>query len=298
MPCRCPIAVDGFRGDGDRFAMRFRCRRSCRREPSVSSNHMVLALKLILTPLLVATASLVQRRWGGSIGGLVAGLPLTSAPVSAFLAVEHGRMFAARAASGTLLGLTAMSAFCAAYARVATRASWITAAAVGLLACAATTLIAACLPQHLLLAALITFPALVAFIPLIGRSVGGRPQRRAPWWDIPGRMVLATSIVFVITCTASLLGSKWSGLLSTLPVYALVMGVFSHRHGGPAAAHSFLRGVAVGALGAAAFLLLVGALVEQTSLGVTYVVASLASISVAALSQVIMNALDRTMSAN
>jgi hypothetical protein len=259
---------------------------------------MVLALKLILTPLLVATASLVQRRWGGAIGGLVAGLPLTSAPVSAFLAVEHGRSFAARAAAGTLLGLTAMSAFCAAYARVAARASWPTAAAVGLLACAATTLVAACLPQDLLLAALITFPVLVAFIPLIGRAVGDRTQRRVPWWDIPGRMILATSIVFVITGTASFWGSKWSGLLSTLPVYALVMGVFSHRHDGPAAAQSFLRGVAVGALGAAAFLLLVGALIERAPLSVAYVVAGVASISVAALSQVIVNASDRTMSAN
>lgn len=82
---------------------------------------MLVPLKVTLTPFLIAVASMAQRRWGGAIGGLVAGLPLTSAPVSVFLAVEHGPAFAARAAIGTLLGISAMSAFCACYARAAAR---------------------------------------------------------------------------------------------------------------------------------------------------------------------------------
>ena len=40
---------------------------------------IILTLKLELTPLLIAVASLVQRRWGGPLGGLIAGLPLTAA---------------------------------------------------------------------------------------------------------------------------------------------------------------------------------------------------------------------------
>ena len=58
----------------------------------------MLSLKLVLTPLLIAAASLAQRKWGGLAGGLIAGLPLTSAPVSVFLALEHGPAFAAHAA--------------------------------------------------------------------------------------------------------------------------------------------------------------------------------------------------------
>jgi hypothetical protein len=84
----------------------------------------IFALKLTLTPLLIATASVAQRKWGATVGGLVAGLPLTSAPVSVFLAVEHGPTFAARAATGTLLGVTAMSAFCVAYTKAAKRWDW------------------------------------------------------------------------------------------------------------------------------------------------------------------------------
>ena len=60
-------------------------------------------LKLILTPLLVGAATIAARRWGQSIGGWFAGLPLTSGPVAVFLAIERGPEFARRAAEATLL---------------------------------------------------------------------------------------------------------------------------------------------------------------------------------------------------
>lgn len=245
-----------------------------------------LVLKLTLTPLLIASASMAQRRWGGVIGGLVAGLPLTSAPVSAFLAVDHGPEFAAHAATGTLLGVPAMSAFCFAYAKASARRSWRTSAWVALSVCAALTVLASQVPQTLVAASLVTFPALVALIVAIGRPAATSEAPTAPpRWDMPARMVVATALVLAITGAASALGPKWSGLLSTLPVYALVMGAFTHAHGGHAAAHAFLRGVAVGAIGSATFLVAVVALVEHASLLVTYSVAVLASVGGAALSQ-------------
>src|SRR5882724_10189950 len=71
----------------------------------------ILPLKLVVTPLLIAAATLVARRWGHGVGGWLAGFPLTSAPVSVFLAIEQGPDFAAGAATGTLLGLTALAVF-------------------------------------------------------------------------------------------------------------------------------------------------------------------------------------------
>jgi len=247
-----------------------------------------LALKITLTPLLIAAASLAQRRWGGAVGGLIAGLPLTSAPVSVFLALEHGPAFAAHAATATMLGVNAMSAFCVAYAKAsAGRSPWFSAAA-GLLACLVVTMIASSLPQQASAAAAITFPTLVLLVILSGRPSDVRARTSAPpWWDVPARMPVATLIVLLITAAAGWLGATWSGLLSTLPVYALVMGMFSHTHSGPHAAQTFLRGVTVGAIGAASFLLAVALLVERASLFATYSVAVVASIAVAGLSQAI-----------
>lgn len=218
----------------------------------------------------------------------MAGLPLTSAPVSVFLAVEQGPPFAAKAAIGTLWGVIAMSAFCVGYARIAARASWRLSAPIALALCLSITAIASFLPQEPAVAALITFPALLFLAWFVGRAPESRePKGITPWWDIPARMVVATAIVLLITGAATFLGATWSGLLSTLPVYALVMGAFSHAHGGAAAAQFFLRGVAVGALGAAMFLFVVANQVESASLIVTYCSASVASIGLAAVSQAI-----------
>jgi hypothetical protein len=53
-----------------------------------------LVLKLVLTPLLIGAASLAGRRWGPAIAGWLVGLPLTSAPVALFLALDLGIGFA------------------------------------------------------------------------------------------------------------------------------------------------------------------------------------------------------------
>ncbi|EPO5264916.1 hypothetical protein [Providencia rettgeri] len=51
----------------------------------------LFVFKIVITPLLLLTASLAARRWGESIGGLIVGLPLTSGPISFFFALEYGQ---------------------------------------------------------------------------------------------------------------------------------------------------------------------------------------------------------------
>jgi hypothetical protein len=80
----------------------------------------LLLTKLILTPLVILAALWVARRWGDAFGGWLAGLPLTSAPVAAFLAVEHGPAFAAAASAGSVAAVASQASFCMAY----TAASW------------------------------------------------------------------------------------------------------------------------------------------------------------------------------
>jgi hypothetical protein len=72
-----------------------------------------LALKLVVTPVLVGVASLAGRKWGSEIGGWLVGIPFTSGPIAFFLALDAGRHFAAAhrleggaSAVGVLRGLT------------------------------------------------------------------------------------------------------------------------------------------------------------------------------------------------
>src|SRR5262249_17539709 len=82
--------------------------------PDVVKDHptmTLLVLKLVATPILIVGATLAGRRWGGAVSGWLVGLPLTSGPVSLFLALQHGRHFAARAAVGSVAGVIGEAAF-------------------------------------------------------------------------------------------------------------------------------------------------------------------------------------------
>jgi hypothetical protein len=240
----------------------------------------VFGLKLVITPLLIAGATLAGRRWGPGVSGWVAGFPLTSGPVSVFLALEQGPGFAAQAAVGTLLGLAAMAAFCLVYSRTAPRVGWLPGMVAGVATFFASALVLA-------QAALPVVPAFGLVCLLLAGITVAMPQLAAPagpagppWWDLPLRMATATTVVLGLTAVAALLGPRLTGFLSPFPVFALVMGVFTHRVHGPAAAARLLRWVVIGSFAFAAFFLVVGAVLDRLGIGGTYLAATAAALTV------------------
>ena len=99
-----------------------------------------LALKLVLTPILVGAASLAGRRWGSAVGGWLIGIPFTSGPIAFFLALSPGPRFAAEAALGIMAGAISQAAFCLAYAWTAQRSTWIASMLAATAAFSATTI--------------------------------------------------------------------------------------------------------------------------------------------------------------
>jgi hypothetical protein len=82
----------------------------------------------------------------------------------------------------------------------------------------------------------------------LGRSTTRTcPVRQAPRWDIPVRMLVATAVTFAITA-APFIGPLLAGLLSPLPVFGIVLAVFSHHAHGPTAAIGVLDGLVIGLL--------------------------------------------------
>src|SRR5262245_47957759 len=89
-------------------------------------------LRILLAPALIGAASLAGRRWGPAVSGWLVGLPLTSAPVTFLLALEHGATFAASVALGTLAGTISQTLFAVMYAWLARRRQpWLVAFAGG-----------------------------------------------------------------------------------------------------------------------------------------------------------------------
>jgi hypothetical protein len=59
-------------------------------------------------------------------------------------------------------------------------------------------------------------------------------------------VVVATALVLGLTGLAPYVGARWSGLLSTYPVFAAVLAGFSHHARGSGAAIQVLRGLLTG----------------------------------------------------
>jgi hypothetical protein len=207
-----------------------------------------ILIELVLAPALVAISTMVARRWGSRVGGVVSAFPAIVGPVVLILALAHGEAFAARAAEGTLLGLLSLAAFALAYGRLARGYGWRGCAAGGWAAAALAALLAgvavggAGSPVGLLVATggiALAWRALPATVP---EPMTTTPRRGA----IAARMASAALLVALLSAAAGALGAVAGGMLAALPVLACVLAVFTHREHGGLQAIALLRGMLAG----------------------------------------------------
>jgi hypothetical protein len=243
----------------------------------------LLVFKLVATPLLLLAASLAVRRWGEAIGGLMVGFPLTSGPISVFLALEHGPAFAARATAGSLVATAAQAAFCLAFCRLAPR-GWpaALAGACATFAVVAVLLQSAGLPETGLF--LIAVLAVALALRLTRGKITRRGRLDSPWWDLPSRMVLIAGLVVGVTLIAPYVGPEASGVLASFPFMAIILAVFAQRMVGHEAAQQLMRGMVTGLLGFAAFFYVLSLTLPRVSLPIAYGSAILCTLAIQAVS--------------
>lgn len=245
---------------------------------------MLLAFKLLATPLLIGSVTLASRRWGPNVAGLFIGLPLTSGPISLILALNYGPEFASRAAVASLVGEISVCIFCLAYSLTSARHHWPASAAIGI----SSFLIATALWNQFSWSLPAAFLLLLAVIWLVSRWISGTASAVAtsqpPAWDLPARMLVAAGFVILLTTSAQGLGPQLSGLLSPFPVFGVVLASFTHHQQGPAAAAGLLRGVVIGSLAYGGFFLMAGVCLTRLPLGWTYLLAIIAALGFSGLS--------------
>jgi hypothetical protein len=245
---------------------------------------LVALLELVLAPALVGAATLAARRWGEAIGGLVSAFPAIVGPVLLIAAHEHGGAFAARTASGTLLGLVALSGFALAYGRTALRAGWRASLAAGWATAGAIAVLLGAVeagPLAGLVAATLSLLAARRALPSAAAPRATTPAR-APRCDLAVRMVLTAALVVTLTAAASRLGPVMGGVLAALPVLASILAVFTHEQRGAQAVVFLLRGMLSGMAGFVVFCAVVAVLVDRAGVGATFTVAALAAVCVQA----------------
>ena len=222
----------------------------------------LIVFKLVLPPLLILLGSLAARRWGGAIGGWLVGLPLTSGPVAAFLAIQYGPEFAARATNGSLIGAAAQACFSLAYALLASRGAAI-AVIGGTAAYTGASFLILAWPLPLWGCFAVALATLIAAIRWIPHRAPLRAVLSPPWWDLPARMALATALVVALTAAAAVVGPRGAGVLASFPVFGIILTVFAHRMKGPAMATQVLRGMVFALFGFAAFFFALGSALPQ-----------------------------------
>jgi hypothetical protein len=252
---------------------------------------MSLGLKILLTPVLIAAASLAGRRWGTTISGWLVGLPFTTGPVVFFLALDHGNQFAAAAATGTLAAAISEVAFCTTYAFCAFRLKWPLSLLAAVLAFAVSTFLLRFLhlppvPLYLLAGAFLALGLYIMTVVLspFRRSPSHQVEEAViyPSWDLPARMVIATVFVVLLTGIAPLLGPQLAGLLAPFPLYASILVTFAHQQRGPAAAGGVLRGLLLGLFAFATCFFVLALVLPVAGIGVSFALAILAMLTVQA----------------
>ncbi|GAB1469876.1 hypothetical protein MASR2M66_07530 [Chloroflexota bacterium] len=251
----------------------------------------VLALKLILAPIIIGSASLAGRRWGPAVSGWIVGMPLTSGPVVFFVALSHGASFAESSALGVLSGGISLVLYALTYAWLATRFAWHVSIFGSFLVFSISTLILQNVSIPLLIIAPVVTLAIVAGLTFMPKGDVEPGNSQLSRWDIPARIFIGTSFILLLTGVAPLIGSRMTGLLTTIPLYITILSIFAHRDYGPAAAAHTLRGLLYGMFAFTGFFLVLSLLIEKMSLGGSFGLAALTALAVQGLSLFILRKL-------
>lgn len=215
----------------------------------------MLAIKLLLVPGFLLLISWASARWGASVAGWLAGLPVVAGPILYILSIEQGSSFAAVAASASLSAVFASVSFSVVYSHVALKHQWPVAIIAALIAWLLVALVLSAASGNILVHGGIALGTLLVApfaFPQVASELPGRTISRA---EICLRMLSGACLTFSVSLAASDVGAKWSGLLSVFPVLGIVLAVFSHRNQGAYFTTALLRAMARGLYSFATFCL-------------------------------------------
>jgi len=215
-----------------------------------------LGAMIVVTHTIRHLSGWLGERWGG----LLIGLPISTALTLLYCLWERGPNYAATAAQAGLLGVGAAVAFAVAAARSLSRSRRL---ALSVAAGTATYVVAALLvrgvnawltPLSMLLSLGLIAAGHRAVRSLGNQSSGGVPRRLSPGWKLLLRTAipvgcLTASLVLVQNAEAT-----WAGVFSTFPCTMLAVLVVTQLEAGPGAAVELLRTYPIGKCSTLAFL--------------------------------------------
>lgn len=246
-----------------------------------SASVTLIAAKFILSPLCVVLVSMAGRRWGIKVAGMLGSLPVVAAPILLAITLANGTEFGADAATGTLLGLCALTTFVVIYTLAAQRMGPLPCLLLGWAGYLGVVALLNPLPQ-----APLASLALAGLSFWVGLKILPVPSGPAlapvspPWWDLPLRALAALALVVSIATASSSLGPQLSGLLTPFPIITCVLAIFTHAQGGPKHVIVLMRSFLVGFYAFASFFFVAAICLNGLGVLLSFLLATAVSLAV------------------
>jgi hypothetical protein len=235
--------------------------------------------KAMLTTVSVALVLLVAQTFGRRLAGLLAGLPIITAPALLWVAGEHGAAFAASTAVGSLAACGLMALFALAYERASRRHGPAVSLGAGICAIALIGVPAATLAGHPLRALAFTLTCCTLASALLPAS----GARAAPARRLRGEILYTAITAGVVSILAAIvarsLGPYWAGVMAALPVISAAALMNQHLNATHDDIRRFLRGYVAGLSGKALFALTFATVVAAAGAPLAIVLAVLVGLA-------------------
>ncbi|CAH1216985.1 hypothetical protein PAECIP111893_04221 [Paenibacillus plantiphilus] len=213
----------------------------------------IIIYKMIISILVVVALSELSKKVNPTLGGILAGLPLGTGLSVYFISYEKGTAFLISGIPWAIASLSASIIFCFVYLSVARKMSagpkvvaMLAASAAGSVMFVAVGYMLYNMPLHIISAVIVFIVVFVVNIKLI-RTLMTEPavksESKNSLAKLLIRAVFAGAIILLITGLGVILGSKWSGILSSFPSTLFPLIVILHVEDGnkvfPSVIHGF-----------------------------------------------------------
>jgi hypothetical protein len=248
-------------------------------------NMTTTVIKILVIVGLTHGLRWLSQKAGPRWGGLMAGLPSTTAVVLFFLACENGEEYATRAADSGTIGLVAGAALAIAFSWAAAKgrslAFTLAAAGASFMGVAAVSplilSLAAPMPLLLVVSAACLLAALAQSMPT-ATSAASTKAKRSAWRGMILRTIIPATCVLTVTTLSQHLGTVGAGLLGTFPCMLASMLVVTSLEDGVTAASKLAQAFPVGQLATLSFVVLFGQLCPSMGVTVALLVGYIAAV--------------------
>ena len=238
----------------------------------------IVLYKILTVPMVIVITSLLVKKFGAFVGGIFAGLPLFSGPISFFITLEQGTDFARIAAYNSLIGLIGCAVTALLYAWVAyLGCKWWFALPSAVAGYFGVGYFFHYLPQFSFFVIALACCTFAMGTLLLPRPKLEKYNTTRPHWLIWVQLLFGSLMVYSVTEAAAVLGPQWSGNMSCFPIMIVVIAPFTHFANGVYTMIAVLRGFAAGWLGTSVFACTVMLTVLHYHISFVYILATVLS---------------------